>query len=198
AATKESASATTIDNSFYRIRVRSSDGAVVSIYDKQLQRELVDSAGDKAANQLLRWTAWASLPAGLAQVAVHVETGPVFDRIIIRRPGTLWPETQITLYRTVKRIEFANLLDRDRMPFVASNQPGEYYSFNLPFRFQGPAQVWVEDGIGYHGIPEDYLPGARTDAAVPQHSLAFVGQSDGKMLRITLSKREPFFNHLPG
>jgi hypothetical protein len=189
---------TSIENSFYRIRVRSSDGAVVSIYDKQLQRELVDSAGDKAANQLLRWTAWSSLPVGLAQVVAHVETGPVFDRIIIQRPGTLWPETQITLYRAVKRIEFANLLDRERMPFVASNQPGEYYSFNLPFRFQGSAQVWVEDGTGYHRIPQDYLPGARTDAAVPQHSLVLVGQSDGRTFHITLSEREPFFNHLPG
>ena len=189
---------TSIENLFYRIRVRSSDGAVVSIYDKQVQRELVDSAGDKAANQLLRWTAWSSLPVGLAQVVAHVETGPVFDRIIIQRPGTLWPETQITLYRAVKRIEFADLLDRERMPFVASNQPGEYYSFNLPFRFQGSAQVWVEDGTGYHRIPEDYLPGARTDAAVPQHSLVLVGQSDGRTLHVTLSEREPFFNHLPG
>jgi hypothetical protein len=196
--TKSAGASTIIENLFYRIRVRSSDGAVISIYDKQLQRELVDSAGDKAANQLLRWTAWSSLPVGLARVAVHVETGPVFDRMIVQRPGTLWPETQITLYRTVKRIEFANLLDREPMPFVASNQPGEYYSFNLPFRFQGPAQVWVEDGIGYHRIPEDYLPGARTDAAVPQHSLVLVGQSDGRTLRITLSEREAFFNHLPG
>ncbi len=198
AATKESASATSIDNSFYRIRVRSSDGAVVSIYDKQLQRELVDSAGDKAGNQLLRWMAWASLPVGLAQVTTHIETGPVLDRIIIQRQGTLWPETQITLYHAVKRIEFANLLNRERMPFVASNQPGEYYSFNLPFRFQGSAQVWVEDGTGYHRIPEDYLPGARTDAAVPQHSLVLVGKSDGRTLRVTLSEREPFFNYLPG
>jgi hypothetical protein len=199
ASAKKSASASTsIENSFYRIRVRSSDGAVSSIYDKQLQRELIDSGSDKAANQLLRWTGWSSLPVALAQVAIHVETGPVFDRIIIERPETLWPETQITLYRAVKRIEFANLLDRERMPFVASNQPGEYYSFSLPFRFEGSAQVWVEDGTGYHRIPQDYLPGARTDAAVPQHSLVLVGQSGGRTLRVTLSEREPFFNYLPG
>jgi hypothetical protein len=197
--TKKLPSASTdIENSFYRIRVRPFDGAVTSIYDKQLQRELVDSGGDKAANQLLRWTAWSSLPVGLAQVAIHAETGPVFDRITIQRPETLWPETQITLYRTVKRIEFANLLDRDRMPFVASNLPGEYYSFNLPFRFQGSAEVLVEDGIGYHRIPEDYLPGARTDAAVPQHSLVLAGQSEGRTISVTLSEREPFYNHLPG
>jgi hypothetical protein len=163
-----------------------------------LQRELVDTAGDKAANQLLRWTAWSNLPVGLAQVAVHIETGPVFDRVVIQRPGSLWPETQITLYRAMKCVEFANLLDRERMPFIASNQPGEYYSFNLPLRFQGSAQVWAEDGTGYHRIPEDYLPGARTDAVVPQHSLAIVGQSEGRTLRVTLSEREPFFNHLPG
>jgi hypothetical protein len=66
--------------------------------------------------------------------------------------------------------------------FVASNLPGEYYSFNLPFRFQGSPEVLVEDGIGYHRIPEDYLPGARTDAAVPQHSLVLVGQSEGRTI----------------
>jgi glycosyl hydrolase family 38 len=193
-----SAPSTTLENSFYRIHVRSSDGAVTSIYDKELQRELIDSGSDKAANQLLRWTALSPLPVGVAEVTSHVETGFIFDCIIIQRPGSLWPETQITLYHAMKRIEFANLLDRERMPFVASNQPGEYYSFNLPFHFQGEAQAWVEDGIGYHRIPEDYLPGARTDAAVPQHSLVLTGQSDGKMLCVTLSEREPFFNHLPG
>jgi Glycosyl hydrolases family 38 N-terminal domain/Glycosyl hydrolases family 38 C-terminal domain/Glycosyl hydrolases family 38 C-terminal beta sandwich domain len=198
AATTTGPGSTDIENSFYRIRVRASDGSVASIYDKQLQRELVDTAGDKAANQLLRWTAWSNLPVGLAQVAVHIETGPVFDRVVIQRPGSLWPETQITLYRAMKCVEFANLLDRERMPFIASNQPGEYYSFNLPLRFQGSAQVWAEDGTGYHRIPEDYLPGARTDAVVPQHSLAIVGQSEGRTLRVTLSEREPFFNHLPG
>jgi hypothetical protein len=196
--TTSASAASSAENSFYRVRARLSDGAVTSIYDKQLRRELVDSGGDKAANQLLRWTASSSLPVGLEQVTAHVETGPVFDRITIQRPGTLWPETQITLYRSVKRIEFANLLDRDRMPFVASNQPGEYYSFNLPFRFQGPAQVWVEDGVGYHRIPQDYLPGARTDAAVPQHSLVLTGQSDEQTFHVTLSEREPFFNYLPG
>ena len=189
---------TTVDSLFYRVSVRSSDGAVTSIYDKKLQRELVDSAGSKAANELSRWTTLSGLPVGLVGTTCHVEHGSLFDRIIIQRPGTLFPETQITLYRTMKRIDFANLLDRDRMPFVASNQPGEYYSFNLPLRFQGPAQVWIEDGVGYHRIPEDYLPGARTDAAVPQHSLALVGQSDEKAIRVTLSEREPFFNHLPG
>lgn len=187
-----------IENSFYRIRVRSSDGAVTSLYDKQLERELIDSADDKAANQLLRWTAAAGLPIGTEKVWVHVENGALCDRVIVRRPGSLWPETVITLYRAMKQVEFANLLDRERMPFVASNQPGEYYSFNLPFHFQGAAQVWVEDGIGYHRIPEDYLPGARTDAAVPQHSLVLAGQSAARTIHVTLSEREPFFNYLPG
>lgn len=138
----------------------------------------------------------SNLPLGIAQVATHVESGPVFDRFVIQRPGTLWPETQITLYRNVKRVEFGNPLDRERMPFVASNQPGEYYSFN--FRFQGSAQVLVEDGTGYHRIPEDYLPGSRTDAAVPQHSLVLVAQSNGTKLHVTLAEREPFFNYLQG
>jgi hypothetical protein len=84
------------------------------------------------------------------------------------------------------------------MPFVASNQTGEYYSFNFPFGFSAPAEVWIEDGIGFHRIPEDYLPGARTDAAVAEHSLALNGNATGKPLHVVLSELEAFFDYLPG
>lgn len=191
-------SSTELDNQFYRVRLRESDGAIISIFDKSLNRELVDSSAGKAANQLLRWIPSDNLPVGIGKVTLSRESGPLFDRVLIHRPDTFWPESEVVLYHTIKRIEVGNLLDRDKMPFVASNQIGEYYSFNFPFLFQGSSQVWLEDGIGYHRIPEDYLPGARTDAGVPQHSLVLAGRADQAVFNITLSQREPFFDYLPG
>jgi hypothetical protein len=193
-----SASTTSLENSFYRLQIRPSDGAIIRIFDKSLNRELVDSSADKALNQLLRWIPSDNLPVGLGKVTITHDSGALFDRVVIHRPDTFWPETDILLYHDLKRIEIANLLDRDKMPFVASNQIGEYYSFNFPFLFKGSSQVWLEDGIGYHRIPEDYLPGARTDAGVPQHSLVLAGQSDGGPVNVTLSQREAFFDYLPG
>jgi hypothetical protein len=56
----------------------------------------------------------------------------------------------------------------------------------------------VEDGIGFHQIPEDYLPGARTDAAAPLHSLVMTGDIGGQETSVTLSQTESFFVYLPG
>ncbi len=189
---------TELENSFYRLRVRASDGAIVSVLDKSLGLELVNSASNEAINSFLRWIPAANLPVGETKVKISRTTGPLFDELLIERPNAICPETRIRVFHFMKRIEISNLLDRDKMPFVASNQVGEYYSFDFPFRFDGPAAIWLEDGIGFHNIPEDYLPGARTDAGVPQHAIVLTGKSSGKPIAVTLSQREAYFDYLPG
>ncbi len=187
-----------LEDENYRITLRIEDGSIAGIFDKRLQQELVNSKKDNAANQLLRWTFAENLPVGLAKVQITKDAGEVFSRLTVRRPGSFWPETQITLYHGMNRIEILNFLDREKMPFVASNQAGEYYSFQFPFRFQGSASVKIEDGLGYHDIPDQYLPGARTDAAAPLHSLVLSGNIANRSTNITLSQRESFFDYLPG
>ena len=198
ASSSPEATASELENSFYRVKVRPSDGAVISLVDKSTGAELVNSNSSQALNSLKRWIPAADLPVGGGVVAITRETGPIFDRLRIVRSNSLWPETRITLFHTFKRIEISNLLDRSKMPFVASNQVGEYYSFEFPFHFDAPADVWLEDGIGFHNIPKDYLPGARTDAGVPQHAIVLTGKSSGKPIEITLAQREAFFDYLPG
>jgi hypothetical protein len=189
---------TELENSFYRLQLRAADGALVSIFDKALGVELVNSTPTSALNRLMRWIPSAEFPTGGGVAKISREAGPLFDRLVIERSDSMFPETRITLFHTFKRIEISNLLDRDKMPFVASNQAGEYYSFEFPFRFDAPAHVWLEDGIGFHEIPNDYLPGARTDAGVPQHAIVLTGTSAGKQIAITLAQREAFFDYLPG
>jgi hypothetical protein len=187
-----------LENSACKIALRSTDGALISLLDKKLNQELVDSTAGKAANSLLRWIPAENLPAAWPHVRIAKESGPVFSRLTVRRPGTLWPKTQIVLAEGIAKVRIQNTLDRDKMPFVASNQAGEYYSFQFPAPFKGSASLWVEDGIGFHQIPEDYLPGARTDAAAPLHSLVMTGELGGQQTSITLSQRESFFVYLPG
>ena len=186
-----------IENQYYRLRVREPDGAVVSLFDKQIGVDLSPKSTGRI-NALNRWNASGNLPASVGEVEITRESGPLFSRLIIRRPGCFWPETRITLPNHEKRVEFTDVLDRTRMPYVASLQPGEYYSFDFPLQFDNPASVWVEDGSGYHQIPDDYLPGARTDAAAPLHSLILNGESGGKKLSVVLAQRESFFAYLPG
>jgi len=187
-----------LENSTYKLALRPGDGAITSLLDKKLNQELVDSTAGKAANSLLRWIPAENLPAAWPDVQITKESGAVFSRLTVRRPGTFWPETQILLVEGISKVRIQNILDRDKMPFVASNQAGEYYSFQFPAPFKGSASLWVEDGIGFHQIPEDYLPGARTDAAAPLHSLVMTGQIGGQETSITLSQKESFFVYLPG
>jgi len=194
----EKKQSTSLENEFFRLALRPQDGSISSLYDKALKQELVDSTGEKAANQLLRWIPTENLAAGWWNVQIIEERGPLFSRLVVRRPGAFWPETEVTLYSGTAKVLIQNVLDRDKMPFVASNQAGEYYSFQFPFRFKGSASVWLEDGIGFHRIPEDYLPGARTDAGAPLHALVLSGELGGKQTSITLAQRESFFNYFPG
>jgi alpha-mannosidase len=187
-----------VESRYYRVRIRESDGAVVSVFDKLLGVDLVDPKSVETFNALSRWNPFGALPAALGKPEIAREDGPLSSSLIIRRPGSYWPETRITLPTHEKLVEFRNTLDRARMPYVASLQPGEYYSFDFPVKFDGPAAIWVEDGAGYHEIPDDYLPGARTDAAAPQHSLVLSGDSAGKKITIVLAQRESFFDYLPG
>lgn len=186
-----------LENQYYRLRIRA-DGAVVSLFDKQINVELVDAKSPVKLNLLSRWSGAGALAAPVGKVEITREDGPLFSSLVVRRPGSFWPKTRITLPAGEKKIEFTNELDRTRMPYVASLQPGEYYSFDFPVKFDGPARVWVEDGAGYHQIPDDYLPGARTDAAAPQHSLMLAGESGGKKVNLVLAQRESFFDYLPG
>ncbi|MFY9852303.1 MAG: hypothetical protein WAK26_00315, partial [Terracidiphilus sp.] len=70
----------------------------------------------------------------------------------------------------------------------------EYYSFEFAFRFDNPAKIMVDDGIGFHDLPNDYLPGAKTDAAVPIHTLVLMDDGSKRSNAISLLQREDFFD----
>ncbi len=119
------------------------------------------------------------------------------QRLRVLRAESLWPETRITLYHHGKRITIENYLNRGRMPFAPHTREADFYSFSFPFHFSGAPTLWVENGLGFHRLPADYLPGALTSGAAPQHTLALSGHSEGRSLQVVLAQRESFFTHLP-
>ncbi len=187
-----------LENKFYRVEVRLTDGAIIRVLDKQANRELLDARSPRGVGELTRSTLFENFPNAIGQTEIKHTHTALGDRLEIRRPGSYWPETSIELPATEKTVRIENLLDRSRMPYVASLQAGEIYSFSFPFKFVGSADVWLDDGIGFHRNPDDYLAGARTDGAVPQHSLVLASHNASDPHYVVISEREAFFNYLIG
>jgi hypothetical protein len=80
------------------------------------------------------------------------------------------------------------------MPLVPLAKGAEYYSFEFPFQFDNSAKIMVDDGIGFHDLPKDYLPGARTDGATPVHTLALMDDGATRTNSINLIQREDFYD----
>jgi hypothetical protein len=193
-AKEEEVSGDVLENQFYKVRPRALDGTIDSIWDKPLHRELVNAQSTKRAGQLVRWAGMSYLPDEDWKPKVRHFRGPLTDELVIVRPGTWWPETRITLEYGERILKLDELWDRSRMPQVPLDKNGEYYSFEFPFHFDNPARIMVDDGIGFHDLPKDYLPGARTDAATPIHTLALMDDGAALSNSISLIQREDFFD----
>jgi hypothetical protein len=120
--------------------------------------------------------------------------GPLTDELVIARSGTWWPETRVTLDSGERIVNLDEVFDRSRMPQVPLDKNSEYYSFEFPFHFDNAAKIMVDDGIGFHDLPKDYLPGARTDGATPIHTLALMEDSAAQSNAISLLQREDFYD----
>ena len=153
----------TVENSFYRLTLDPSSGAVSSIFDKQLNREIVDSrspykfgqylyvTGGDGDTQLMRPVkTWPR-----AELTVHPASGGELlgvtktsfgHSIRLRSKSTHTPavETEILLFDGEKKIEFINHVRKDSI--VAKE--GVYFAFPVatqPPEFKYATQEgWVD------------------------------------------------------
>jgi alpha-mannosidase len=193
-AKEEEVGGNVLENQFYTVRPRALDGAIDSIWDKPLRRELVNSQSKQRVGQLVRWSLMSYLPDQEWTPKVRHFRGPLTDELVIARPGTWWPETRVTLDSGERTVKLDEVFDRSRMPLVPLDKNGEYYGFEFPFHFDNSAKIMVDDGIGFHDLPKDYLPGARTDGATPVHTLALMDDGAARSNSISLIQREDFFD----
>ena len=159
----------TVENSFYRVQVDAATGAVKSIFDKQLNRELVDTASPYRFNQAVyvqggggtqivymrKSLPFAELkvsPAGDGRI-VGVRKTPFGQILEVESKGVHVPSlrTEILLYDTEKKIEFVNhatkepVREKEALYFaypVASEKPA--FSYEIQNGWVDPSKDMVK------------------------------------------------------
>lgn len=171
-----------IENRFYRVTVDPATGSVVSIFDKELDRELVDrtspyqlnqylyvSGGDKRLTQIVFMR--KTLP--LAHLVVtpssggHIESlrkTPYGEVLTVESHGLHTPsiKSQIVLFNDEKKIEFIDHLNKDP---VLAKEAG-YIAF--PFALKKPAFTYDIQN-GWVNPARDLLKGANLGWFTVQH-----------------------------
>ena len=192
-ASPEPTTSVTLDNKFYRLELRGSDGAIAHLIDRESGREIINTAAHDAFNQLVRAVGFERAAQPDNPLAFRAVRGPVYDALEVLRTASYEPVTEYRLYHDVKRVEIRNLLDRSRLPIVAGGDKPNTYQFCFPI-FTGTAieSLQYENGSGLVTLPQDYLPGARKDAVV-SHGLIFAAGN----FRVALSSPQAFYWNLP-
>jgi len=153
-----------LENRFYRVTLDPESGAVVSIFDKELQREWVDIQAPHGFNQVVaRWPQTGETVVPGRSTIRRGESGPVCASLIVvgDAPGCPRRTQEIILYDSIKRIDFANRLLRDATPLL------ELY-FAFPFAISNPRFRYEAANAVIEPI-RDQLPGTNTDAYAVQH-----------------------------
>ncbi len=184
---------TVLQNRFYRLELRTADGAIRHLIDRAAGREIVNQAAPDAFNQLVQVQGLARVKTPQSLISFHTTRGPVYDALTVVRPGSVEPVTEYRLYHAVKRLEIRNELDHSRMPVGADSGKAQNYEFAFPVMPRAVIRsVQYEDGAGLVSLPQDYLPGARIDAAV-SHGLVITADR----LHIALASAQAFFWNFP-
>jgi hypothetical protein len=182
-----------LQNRFYRLELRPADGSIRHLMDLEAGREMVNPAAPDAFNQLVRVQGFDRMKTPQSQISFHTTRGPVYDALTVVRSGSVEPMTEYRLYHAVKRLEIRNELDHSWMRIDADSGKAQDYDFAFPVMPNAVIRsVQYEDGDGLVSLPQDYLPGARTDAAV-SHGLIITADR----LRVALASAQAFFWNFP-
>ena len=187
----ETKAESTLENAFYRVELDPSSGAVRSIFDKELGKELVNAAspyrfdqylyvsgGDKPPyNRLIFGDARLPAPELIIHEArgghlVSVERTPfgVIASLGSSNLNTPKVQTNIILFDSQKKIEFLNHVEKNKV----YTKEGVYFAF--PFAADNP-QIRYDLQDGYVDPTRDLLPGAAKEWFSAQHWIA-VQQGD--------------------
>lgn len=182
AATSQAATGTVIESPFYRVALDPSTGSIRSMYDKQLQKELVDKAspwrfgqylyvsgGDKSPNSILQYRAVSPKPA------LHVHPAQEGRLLSVDRTPWGWRaqlesstdntpsiHTDIRLFDTEKKIELIENVEKT----AELKEEAVYFAF--PFAMSHP-HFQYEIQNGSVNPEKDMYPGAGREWFSVQH-----------------------------
>ena len=186
----ETGAGTTLESPYYRVELDPASGAIRSIFDKQLQKELVDgnspyhfgqylyvTGGDQEPNSILQYRVVSPKPElqihGAAQGRlVSVERTPFgwSARLESSTENTPKIASEIRLFENEKKIEFIEDVNKKEV------QTKEAVYFAFPFAMSHP-QFQYEIQNGVVDPTKDMYPGAGHEWFSAQHWVSV--QQDG-------------------
>ena len=161
---------TAFENEYYSVRTDKRSGRIVSIYDKELGREVIDTEAAHAfgavivrdplseGEQVLDTFSSASLKQGPSSMTMRWEGAC---------PGHPRVSRTLTLYRGVKRVDFAVRVLKDPMPLLDVHLAFPFAAKSPRFRYEGSLSVMTPI--------VDYLPGSQSDRVTVQNWVAVKG-----------------------
>lgn len=181
----------TIENKFYRLIIATNTGGLFSLFDKELQRELVDNFSQYRVNQLFIHAIERDKIIKLENVNIRREQrGTISLSLIITGTMNGCPQCiqEITLYNDIKRIDFTNRILKDSTPL-------QQLYFAFPFQMRNP-QIQYENGFGGLDPAQDLIHGNYPEIHAMQNWLSL---SDGEMTIAWTSYDAPIirFGSLP-
>lgn len=184
AATEAASGTAILENRFYKLAIDKSTGSISSLFDKELQQELVDSENQYNLGQPVRETsAKRDVPPFNRTTVTNVKVdrgvnGNVWESIKITsdldgfEKGTEGSpkgiETEIRLYKNIKKIEFKYMANK----LILTDPEALYVAF--PFSF--PDSRIVFETIGGILTQGQQLPGSSSDWNVAQNFVSVRGK----------------------
>ena len=180
-----SSPSTTLESPYYRVTLDPQTGSVRSIFDKELNRELVDSSSSYRFNQYVYVTG-ADKPRNLAleykpflpapQLEPHGASGGKLISIVKTQFGTVARmessavntpriETEVILFDGQKKIEFINRVNKTKV----FTKEAAYFAF--PFAMDRP-EFRFDIQNGYVNPARDIMKGGNLDWFSVQHWVA--------------------------
>jgi alpha-mannosidase len=178
----QQATVSTLESPYYKVELDPQSGAVRSIFDKQLNKELVNAASPYRFDQYVYVTGADHLPNRLVQYRTvspipHLTFHPAADgrlvsvfktpfgteaRMVSTATNTPRIETTILLFNNQKKIEFINHIQKKKV----FTKEGVYFAF--PFAMSNP-EFHYEIQNGDVNPAKDMLPGAGLEWFSVQH-----------------------------
>jgi alpha-mannosidase len=171
-----------LESPYYRVELDAASGAIRSIFDKELNKDLVDArnpfrfdqylyvtGADQLPNRLVQYSTVSpvpeliSHPSGNGRV-ISVSKTPFGEAALLESsaPNTPHIETEVRVFDRQKKIEFINHIDKTQV----YSKEAAYFAF--PFAMEDP-QVRYETQNGFVDVRHDLLPGAGLEWFNVQH-----------------------------
>ena len=178
-----------IESRFYKVAV-DENGDIVSIFDKEQPRELVNARSKFQFNRLTRAeftdtysgkNVYHPLPAGTVTVAG--EPGAISGKLVVTREGSPHVTTKIILYDRIKRIDLIHVLDRAKFSQVSGAKEADHYFLPFPFDLSlADLDVRVESTSAFLSPAANYLPGVVIGPFCSQHGVHLGDKASGIVL----------------